>query len=559
MVATFADWVAAHKSIALPVASGDPDLFLDLDFRQGEAAIDAKLVTAEGLVKYTGGAGAIWDAELGCNPNRSLTYALNNYVPAAFASRAEIGESLTIMMEVQRSAIASTWLDDAANFIDNSDGHSAACWDGSVVTAANHPYGDYTSAVQQGYFYYIAGNAAGTPFLANVYQVQNSAGNPVARMRFEHKHGATFIPITSRIHTNVVDDPAIDPIFAKVVQTINTDGWYSLYVDDQLRHRVKRTSGIQADALFYYMRIFGSAGNITNSPVGFVRTMQCIKRDVYAETVSGPREAFIGDSFIQGGGNNATPAAATVAAVNAVQNGLNNSKMISTVNANDTVIIGVNHAPWVHQLCGLANIYSLRYPFYVAGDSGHGWSNTVGVGTSQIRQYFMDALVQYDPEILNAFGSVNDVNVGSPPTDLLAETIAALTYIVSRCYNIRKVRFFQTFPGHKGSNVGITAWYDEYIRQINLQTQLDGVELTNARGNTVAIEFVPTYEKLGGDNYNPQFNGGGAAQVQDWDALYGQSKTENDLHPFQYGHNRIVEIVWPYVKQDVTVSAQEWQ
>jgi hypothetical protein len=192
----------------------------------------------------------------------------------------------------------------------------------------------------------------------------------------------------------------------------------------------------------------------------------------------------------------------------------------------------------------LASNYRLRFRYYVAGDVGRGWSSTVANGTAQIRPAFRDAVIAYNPEILVAIGSLNDVNVSLPPADLLGETESILDEFIDGCSNLKKILFCQTFPGFKGSAFANSpAAIAQYESHVALQTQLEGY-----RGK---VELIYTYGALGGENYNPDFSVGSSQYAPLWDAQYYRSVTYRDIHPGQFGMNRMAEIIWPQFRRAV--------
>lgn len=520
------DWLAAQIDMP-PLASSDPDLFLDLDFRTGQAAINAKLVTAEGFT-HTNPSGGIWDSTLGWNPNGSEYYRNTDWGPSAMAGgtnalkRAAVGDNFTIHAEIQRTALSVTYKDDNSNFLDSDQG--ASLLNPYTPPANAHPLGVYH-------------NAAPFPFL-QIYL--NAASATQSRLLYESKNDTNAASNWQmRFHPDYLSS---EDAFASVDIVVEGLKEY-IYIDGLLRiiksRTVMPTSGDDVLQAVYFALVPGGT-----TFKGYIRRIQFIKRACKAKNYSSPTVAFIGDSFVQRGCNHATPAAQTVAAINAVQNGKDDSLLSDNANSNNNPVMAVFYAGWINGLQKLAAKNGARFRFYCAGDSGHAWSSTVGAGTAQIRQGFFDAVGAYDPEILVCLGSVNDVNTASPPTDLVGETKNRLTYVAGKCRNLRKILFFQTFPPYKGNN-GNAAYIAEYKRQIGIQSQLDGYAVTTKDGRTVTVQFVPTYAALGGDNYSANFNAGGHADAPLWDALYTKTETGNDVHPGQYGMNRMVEIIWP--------------
>jgi len=496
-----------------PLASTDADLFLDLDFRQGESASDAILVANNGFSKM--GGGGSWDAVLGFNPNGSQYYAKPEWVPWKMASRDGIGEKFTVYIEIQRSAIASTWKDDSANFIDSGTGPSL-----------DNPY----TTTAFGHAISLRGNQAPWPYLKMFYQVTSG---PSGRFVYGHFDSANEGGVTIRFHP---DPLSTEDSFARLQIVVDVND-VRYYIDGALVKTYTRTTDVLADDLFNVVTI--GADNYGGNSIlkGYIRRIQLVKRAVENLETIDTKIAFIGDSFVQRGAGHATPSSITVAGVDAIQNGLDDSGLAGNSDPAQIPVIGTYYVPWIWALRKMAANYRARFRYYVAGDAGHGWSPTVANGTAQIRPAFRDAVVAYNPEILVALGSVNDVNVALPPADLLGETKAVLDEFIDRCSNLKTILFCQTFPGYKGSTpVNNPAAIAQYESHVALQAQLDGY-----RGK---VEVIYTYSALGGANYNPDFTAGSSQYASLWDAQYARSITNHDVHPGQYGMNRMAEIIW---------------
>ncbi|MHB8716898.1 MAG: SGNH/GDSL hydrolase family protein [Sulfuricaulis sp.] len=453
-----------------PLASTDTDLFLDVDFRQGESVTDTILVTANGFRKM--GSVGLWDTTLGFNPNGTQYYTISDWVPQAMVSRASIGNQFTVYAEVQRDAIAATWLDDNANFIDSGAGPSL-----------DNPY----TPTSFGHVISLRGNQTPWPYLKMLYQVTSG---PVGRFVYDQFDNADEGGVTIRFHP---DPLATEDAFAKlhIVVDINDVRYY---IDGALVKTYTRTTNVLTDDLFNVVSIGADNSGGNSILKGYIRRIQLLKRTVDNLGAIDTKIAFIGDSFVQRGAGHATPSSITVAGVDAVQNGLNDIGLTDNSDPTKIPVIGTYYVPWIWALRKMAANYSLRFRYYAAGDAGHGWSPTVANETAQIRPAFRDAVIAYNPEILVALGSVNDVNVALPPTDLLGETKAVLDEFIDGCPNLRKILFCQTFPGYKGSApANNSAAIAQYEAQVALQAQLDGY-----RGK---VEIIYTYSALGGENY----------------------------------------------------------
>lgn len=503
-----------------PLAPTDVDLFLDLDFRQGESAVDAILVTNNGFNKM--GSGGSWDTVLGFNPNGRQYYTKAGWMPWKMTSRAGIGDKFSVYAEIQRSAIASTWKDDSANFIDSGTGPSL-----------DNPY----TPTAFGHVISLRGNRAPWPYLKMFYQVTSG---PSGRFVYGHFDNANEGGVTIRFHP---DPLSTEDAFAKLHIVVDVNEM-RYYIDGALVKTYTRTTDVLVDDLFNVVTI--GADNYGGNSIlkGYIRRIQLIKRAVDNLDTMNMKIAFIGDSFVQRGAGHATPSSITVAGVDAIQNGLDDIGLADNSDPTRIPVIGTHYVPWIWALRKMAANYRARFRYYVAGDAGHGWSPTVANGTAQIRQAFRNAVIAYNPEILVALGSVNDVNVALPPADLLGETKAVLDELIDRCSSLKKILFCQTFPGYKGSSpVNNPAAIAQYESHVALQAQLEGY-----RGK---VEVIHTYSALGGAEYNPDFTAGSSQYASLWDAQYAQSETNHDVHPGQYGMNRMAEIIWPQFRNAV--------
>jgi hypothetical protein len=518
------DWLATQAN-NLPVDGTDTDLVLDLDFTQGPASINAKLVTAEGFTHTA--TGETWDATLGWNPNGTAKYVNTNWTPSGTSpsnvnSRAGIGNNYTIYFEVQRSAIGATFLDNPTSFIDSGAGPSG-------TQPGTNPYG----ATGNGSIFQTGKAGGNFDNIACYYQVAASLGY----FMLSSRNNATTASFSTKFHADKLSNEN-DFVPITIVGEGLTEYWY---IDGMPRRIFLRTILPQTDDIFQAMRFADDGGASPRGLRGYIRRFQLLRRAVAGKVHHGPRVAFIGDSYVQRGASQATPGAQTVAAINAVQNAQDDTYLTISNDSTKSVVLNTQYTPLFYALQKQAAKLGARPAFYAAGDSGHGW----GSGGGQIRQAFFDAVGAYDPEIIVCLGSVNDVVAN--PADLIGDTKSRLTYMAALCRNLRKILFVQTFPGWKCGN---TNWNTPtaiaiYKAQIAAQEGLNGYAVTTKDGRTVTVQFVPTYEALGGDNYNADINLGGNQYLAAWKTFSGSSIEDGDVHPGQYGMNRMAEIIWP--------------
>lgn len=560
MVATVhSDYNDERKFSNPPFASGDSSLLVDIDFRDGVTAVTAAM-TAAGFTLY--GTGHLWDATRGWNPNLKGGFSNTNWVPTGHASLAAAfasGEA-TIYCEVERAALSCTWMDDDSFFTDSQIGPSASCWNGSSVVAADHLYGDYTVGTKIGYAFRSV-TSTGLKYVRTYYQCGNNLGNPAGRVYFGMDDNVNDQSFATRAIGRAPDLDAFDPDFAEIIYSIKNN-ILKVYVDRRLVKIYRLDATFVLSDLFYRNSV-GSEYTTTRALAGYIRRYQLANAAAEMK-LEGPRIAFVGDSFTQRGTNMATPAddpdIATVADVDAVQNSLVDWTLEDTSDVRLNPIIASVWRPWLHELCRVAANEALPFSLYDAGAAGRGWADT-GSSTplNPIPTAFFDAVVAHQPEIIVCTGSTNDVDGATNiATDYLAECKAKIAYMISNSYTVRKLYFFETWPGWKGkTNHSAADYIAEWTRQRELQAQLDGYTVANASGADVVVEFVSTYDKIGGDNYSANFNIGGSEYAPLWDALYTQSLTMTDLHPSQYGHDLMVKVYWDALKNNFLNSVVE--
>lgn len=517
----------------LPLASGDSDLVLDLDFTKGQAAINAALVTANGFA-HSGAAGT-WDSTLGWNPNGTETYLNTNWTPAGLGSRAPLYPNFTIYVEVRRSDLGITYLDDNTGFIDNAVGPSV-----------NAPY----PANTYGYLFYITRSTAPTPHLTMRYKNFGTLGAGGQRVEIEHCDTAVEGGMTLRYHPDQITTPDYaDGDFAKIMFVVEGQTiWY--YFDGEPMYYWTRTSNTTTDDMF---QMFGIACNQGGTGVfrGYIRRMQVIKRAINNRAALGTKLAVQGDSFVVNGGSIANPGALTVAGVNAMQNGLNDSALATkttTINPLETAV----NTPWIWALRKLCANTGLRCRWYIAGQGAHGYSSTVASGTTQFAACMSDAVIAYDPEIILMLGSVNDINIaGAPDTSLAADLTAAFDKYINGCKKLRKILFTTTFPSRQagGASADQPAYGAELARIVGIQKSFDGY-----RGK---VQVIDVYTLMGSwSNTDRGLSRGGHPCAPLWDAAYTKTETNGDIHPGQYGQNRMAEVLWPYFKAAVLTTPQ---
>lgn len=532
------DWLAA-QTVSLPLASGDSRLVMDLDFRTGLTAITSALTTALGGAPTHGATGEQWDTTLGWNPGRTGYFFKTGWTPPAGTDG-----NFTIYFEVRRQDIATTCYDNGSSLVDNLTGPTT--WSGTGgYSGLSNPYNPTPGgATINGYIFQWAMGAGNFDYVRSMYSVSQAAGPGAMACRFQFDNRSAGASGAGNLTIELNSDhTSYEDQWERIAIVVRNGTEEHYFVNGFWRGSYTRTAAankISAGTVFNAFRLSDDGSN-TNGFIGWIRRFQLIAGGLDLEQYCAPTLAFIGDSFVQRGAGQATPAAQTVAAIDAVQNGKDSTNLANLTTGTTNPVKGDYYTPFIYGLQKLAALQGARFKFYASGDAGHGW----GQGASQIRQAFFDAVGAYDPEIIVALGSVNDV--ANNPADLLGDTKSRLTYMAAQCRNLRKILFIETFPGHKcGSATWNTqAAIDLYNAQIASLANLQGYAVTTKDGRTVTVQYVPSYAPLGGANYNANFNLGGSDAKTQWKALTGSVAEDGDVHPGQYGMNRMVEVIWP--------------
>lgn len=604
------DWLAA-QTVSLPLASGDSRLVMDLDFRIGLTAITAALTSALGGAPTHGATGEQWDTTLGWNPGRTGYFYKTGWTPPASTDgnftiyfevrRQDIattcydnGSTLVDNLTGPTTWSGSGGYSGLSNPYNPTPG-------GATVNGYIFQWAMGTGTFDFVRAFYSVSQAAGPGAMAGRFQFDNRSlgssgtGNLTLELNNDHTsyedqwervaivvrngteehyfvnglwrgsykrtaeaNSSTGASVTGSISTTTLTVTAVGSgrlfpgqaitgtgVSANTVITGYGTGSGGIGTYTVNNSQTVASTTITATGTTFNAFRLSDDGSNTNGFIGWIRRFQMISGGLRIENYSAPRIAFgPGDSFIQRGAGQATPGAQTVAAIDAVQNGLDSTNLSNLTTSTTNPVKGDYCTPFIYGLQKLAALQGARFRFYASGDAGHGW----GAGGGQIRTGFFDAVGAYDPEILVCLGSVNDVV--NNPADLLGDTKTLLTYTAAKCRNLRKILFVETFPGHK---CGSTSWNTPaaiaiYKAQIAALANLQGYAVTTKDGRTVTVQYVPTYAPLGGDNYNANFNLGGSDAKVQWKALTGSTAEDGDVHPGQYGMNRMTEIIWPALK-----------
>lgn len=471
---------------------------LDLDFRLGASVVTG----SPGGFSTVQGTGQTFDSKLGFNGNGTGSYRYGSSSPS-WAAAMNAATEWTVLLQVRRI--------DVARSVTVS---SAACWDSesSLIPGATATPMMFNST--SGSFQGISLNYLTTTNLQPTWK--DSAATTKSPQ----------ISLSSH-YSSLYDDP---DGFIEIGFT-NYKGQLTLLVDG---------FPIWTDTLpvanLVNMFIGGQVGAAigAGSPfTGWLRRLRMYTKAVRYTADRHPKVAIFGDSFFQNATNRDVAAAATVSAIDTVQNerddtGINTNATFRRWNSTFTP------NGWANILQRWAiGAFGAPFRIYNAAKLGNGWTQTGGVYT-QFPAAYTDAMAAWQPEIIITAGSVNDVAVdGTPNSTVMADIQARLTTIISANPQCQKILFMQTMPNSVGNASWTAAAWTEYLRQIDLQRTLHGF------GGKV--QFVPSYDLLGGANFDKRFNQG----------TYPRNafSPNADIHPGGYGQMRIAEFLWPYVLQ----------
>jgi hypothetical protein len=274
-----------------------------------------------------------------------------------------------------------------------------------------------------------------------------------------------------------------------------------------------------------------------------------------------PLIGFYGDSFVlQGGGVTGDVAglsgSPTIAQVNSVQAQLDQSTAPGATagTIGQDGFISRAQAYSLKQLGGYAQ-------FYTATQSGHGWAYSGMGGTSAAntpaiddfalgKTGFSDALNAAQPTYIIAFGSVNDVNNGTPD-DIAGDTKTHFDYWANNNPKLRGIYFIETLSWELATGVctshgGPAGWKAEMARQRGLLRNAFGTGYL-AGTRQVPVTYVTTYESWVQGPNSARFL---IASNPDNQSQSSNTGTSPNGHPDAEGNIQMVDAyVWPYLMQ----------
>jgi hypothetical protein len=481
-----------------PFASNDSSLLLNL-----YPVITADNLTAAGLP--VAGSGSSFDANLGFKPGFSGFVRKTSWLTAQDASQG------TIMLEVEREGIAIDKTMSSGSSFYNSTGLPSATAGG---------LGDR-------YFFGIV-QTNPTTNLLRLFMTATGA------LVFQHYVGGvdgTQNTIISR--PNSYAPSWRDSRFVQLVVTWKGTQLWIYY--DGIPVYQRTLLGTWAAGFFNELTIgrYDNTGTIFGDY--FIRSCQISTK--YCGPVSGgPKVALYGDSFVVAGTNRSDPAD-TVAAIDAAQTSATPLQLAAGAGGN---IRGQN--VWMNLIAGRLNLdYGFILPVYNGAKSGRGWA----ASGNPIPAAYATAINAWRPEILIAFGSVNDVPTDAATT-LVANIKSALDGFVNNNPILRKIIFVETVSweastaGPASLGISASAYLQRYQNQIAAMRQ----ELPNYEAGTrgVKVKYVRTYGEIyQSGNVDPKrlFIG----SHPDNTTTSADGGAAQDAHPTAEGAIKIAELV----------------
>jgi hypothetical protein len=275
-----------------------------------------------------------------------------------------------------------------------------------------------------------------------------------------------------------------------------------------------------------------------------------------------PVIGFYGDSFVvQGAGVSADASSPSVAQINAVQ-----AQMHPTTSPNADF---GNHGQ--DGFISRAQAYALKQfggflQLYTAAESGHGWAYT-GMGGTTVnntpaiddfsvgKTAYSDALNAAAPAYIFAFGSVNDVNNGTP-TNLVGDMEAHFNYWANNNPNLKGIYYIETLSWQLAtadctSHGGVAGWVAEMTRQRNLmRAAFSGGYVAGTR--RIPVTYIESYESWVEGANSARFL---IASNPDNHSQSSNSGSSPNGHPDAEGNIQMIDAyVWPYLASLISTS-----
>ncbi len=474
-------------------------------------------------------------------------------------------------------------LSDTAGFTPNSGGYienaaafpSIASSQGTVYMRLQRAALSIDDSTDSGVnFFDSTGNTSGGngPNEATAFTLYDGHNSIIKWGMTPQTNGADFLVASSWVHpgpqlSNSHGSTNLDPTYAELAFTWQGTTYWAYYDGVPVGHgtfsAALPTSGqFSQIAIGAYLGGTGSVGR----PLGSfaIQRFQLSTAFSPPPVLQGaPVIGFYGDSFVvQGAGVSADASSPSVAQINAVQAQMNPT-------TSPTADFG-NHGQ--DGFISRAQAYALKQfggylQLYTAAESGHGWAYT-GMGGTTVnntpaiddfslgKTAYSDALNAAEPAYIFAFGSVNDVNNGTP-ANLVGDVQAHFNYWANNNPNLKGIYYIETLSWQLAtadctSHGGVAGWVAEMTRQRNLlRTAFSGGYLAGTR--RIPVTYIETYESWVEGPNSARFL---IASNPDNHSQSSNSGSSPNGHPDAEGNIQMIDAyVWPYLAPLISTSA----
>lgn len=374
----------------------------------------------------------------------------------------------------------------------------------------------------------------------NIFHSCNAATNFERRILWDGRGNKNFLLIDEaggksvnsgiRVFGSRYVPGQYDSMYSDVVWTWSGQDCF-IYLDGHLINEYRRAGAPQSDE-FEKFAIGGYFGTSENRFGGY-RIRRVRMTDGFSQPqLLSVKVGFLGDSFTVAGDAGSSPTEDTQAAIDAVQTGLefsDNATQYSRERGQANWILFQQSMSW-RQLGGY-------FRYYKAAKNGAGYER------NPLPKIYRDAMIGFGPEIIVMLGSVNDVGVWTPVSDIVGNTKRVFDELIDGIPSLRTILFFETLSGHQCA-AQPAGWLNE-LKRIHSLYRNGGIN-----GYRGKVRYIETYAKWGGDHYDPHFSHGSNPDnhTSSGPQPYGPGI---DLHPTASGHARIAEIVWPILKEEL--------
>lgn len=460
-------------------------------FASGDAAVklDATLTSsaarvAAGFVEE--GTGIVYDSN-GFNGKGTGNLRMN-----AWAGAAAVAPQGTLYIQVERAAVS---------------------WSNANNAGYDNLFHDSTGT-DSGAERYVFTNYNGAQ--TNLDQIFYFNGSPDAFRMNVVTGGTSQITDITTFNSHAIPTYQ-DSRYMTIVLTWQDKTWW-WYVDGHLI-KTGTASAAKSSTDFDGFRV-GSQGTSKRLGDFYIKRIQI--STYYCPPVMVPlRVAGYGDSFMLASIEGTVPGADTVAAINTSQ--------IATTMVSPNFGRSRGQASFMHGIRALAwTELGAYFPYYISAKQGTGYEK------SATPSAYRDAVNAYRPELLICMQSINDVDASTPATDIVGNTKTMLDAMIDGNPALRKILFITGISGHQDpTKAAIVGWKREYNR---LRLLLDA-GLSNYRGK---VQVIDAYEAWGGDDYSFYQTIGSSPD--------NAVTAGNDPHPSATGHQKIAEMLWPYMR-----------